>query len=138
MVARPESAKGGLPSQAPFGLRLLYWRKNFFDPDPLFIWLAPRSWFFWTPAFLVVSACCIILAAGLVWANGQAVAGSFLSALRWETALFAWLTLLFVTTCHEFAHGLASWPQTERGWSCRRTRCRPRRYLPNCPRLYSL
>src|SRR5205085_829876 len=33
-------------------------------------------------------------------------ARSFLSSLRWETVLLAWLALLFVTTCHEFAHGL--------------------------------
>jgi multidrug efflux pump subunit AcrA (membrane-fusion protein) len=91
---------------APFGLRLLYWRKNFFDPDRLFTWLAPKIWWFWTPAFLVFSAGCIVLAAGLLWANRHELAGSFLSALRWETAFFVWLVLMFVTTCHEFAHGL--------------------------------
>jgi multidrug resistance efflux pump len=91
---------------APLGLRLLYWRKSLFDPDRLFTWLAPKIGFFWTPAFLFVSAGCIALAAALVWANRQAVAGSFLSALRWETAALAWLTLLLVTTGHEFAHGL--------------------------------
>jgi multidrug efflux pump subunit AcrA (membrane-fusion protein) len=47
-----------------------------------------------------------VLATALLWANRHGVAGSFLSALRWETALLAWLVLLFVTTCHEFAHGL--------------------------------
>jgi multidrug efflux pump subunit AcrA (membrane-fusion protein) len=92
--------------RAPFGLRILYWRKNFFDPDRLFAWLAPRLWFFWTPAFLVFSAGCIGLAAVLLWANRQGLAHSFLNSLRWETALLAWLVLLFVTTCHEFAHGL--------------------------------
>jgi multidrug efflux pump subunit AcrA (membrane-fusion protein) len=91
---------------APLGLRLLYWRKNFFDPDRLFTWLAPKIWWFWTPAFLVFSAGCIVLAAFILWSNGQSLAGSFLSALRWETAVLAWLVLMFVTTCHEFAHGL--------------------------------
>jgi hypothetical protein len=92
--------------QAPLGLRLLYWRKNFFDPDRLFTWLAPRIWFFWTPAFLLFSAGCIALAAGLLWVNRQNAASSFLSALRWETAPLAWLVLMLVTTGHEFAHGL--------------------------------
>src|SRR5262249_33863749 len=94
------------PGAAPFGLRLLFWRKRFFDPDRLFTWLAPRTWFFWTPAFLFFSAGSIVLAAALLWANRQSLASSFLSALRWETAVLAWLALLFVTTCHEFAHGL--------------------------------
>jgi putative peptide zinc metalloprotease protein len=91
---------------APFGLRLLYWRKSIFDPDRLFTWLAPKIGFFWTPAFLVVSAGCIVLAAALLWVNRHEAGHSFLSALRWETAVLAWLTLLVVTTCHEFAHGL--------------------------------
>lgn len=95
-----------IPDAAPFGLQLLYWRKKFFDPDRLFTWLSPKLWFCWTPAFLLFSAGCIVLAAGLLWANRQILAGSLLSSLRWETAFFAWLVLMFVTTCHEFAHGL--------------------------------
>jgi multidrug resistance efflux pump len=93
---------------APPGQRqsILHWRKNIFDPDRLFTWLAPRIWFFWTPAFLVFSAACILLAAALVWANARELAVSFLDALRWETAFLVWLTFMLVTTGHEFAHGL--------------------------------
>jgi multidrug resistance efflux pump len=98
--ARPERGA------APFGLRLLYWRKSLFDPDRLFTWLAPRVRFFWTPAFLVVSAGCILLAAVLLWANCREAAVSLLGALRWETAVLAWLALMLVITAHEFAHGL--------------------------------
>src|SRR5262249_34081715 len=98
--ARPERGA------APFGLRLLYWRKSLFDPDRLFTWLAPKIRFFWTPAFLVVSAGCILLAAVLLWANRGEAARSLLGALRWETAVLAWLVILLVTTAHEFAHGL--------------------------------
>jgi putative peptide zinc metalloprotease protein len=94
------------PGTAPFGLRLLYWRKNLFDPDRLFTWLAPKIAFFWTPAFVLFSAGCIVLAAGLLWANRHDAAQSLVSALRWETAPLAWLVLMLVTTCHEFAHGL--------------------------------
>jgi multidrug resistance efflux pump len=92
--------------RAPYDLRLLYWRKSFFDPDRFFTWLAPKIWFFWTAAFVVFSAGCIVLATALLWANRQGLAGSFLNALRWETAILAWVVLLGVTTCHEFAHGL--------------------------------
>jgi hypothetical protein len=90
----------------PFGLRLLYWRKSFFDPDRFFSWLAPKIWWCWTPAFLIFSAGCIVLAAGLLWANRQGLGQSLLSSLRPQTALLAWLVLLLVTLCHEFAHGL--------------------------------
>jgi multidrug efflux pump subunit AcrA (membrane-fusion protein) len=95
-----------LGGKAPFGLRMLYWRKNFFDPDRFFTWLAPKIWWCWTPAFLVFSAGCIGMAAVLLWANRQGLAHSFINSLRWETAILAWLVLLFVTMCHEFAHGL--------------------------------
>src|SRR4029077_2277478 len=91
---------------ATLGLRILYWRKSIFDPDRLFTWLAPKLWFCWTPAFLFFSAGCIVLAAGLLWAERRMLAGSLLSSLRWETALLAWLALMLVTTCHKFAHGL--------------------------------
>jgi multidrug efflux pump subunit AcrA (membrane-fusion protein) len=95
-----------LGGKAPFRLRILHWRKNFFDPDRFFNWLAPKIWWCWTPTFLVFSAGCIGLAAVLLWANREGLAQSFVNSLRWETAILAWLVLLFVTFCHEFAHGL--------------------------------
>jgi multidrug efflux pump subunit AcrA (membrane-fusion protein) len=90
----------------PHGQGVLYWRRNLFDPDRLFARLAPRLWFFWTPAFLVSSASCIFLAAIVVWANRQQVAANFIPALRWETAVIGWMTLLVVGILHESAHGL--------------------------------
>jgi multidrug efflux pump subunit AcrA (membrane-fusion protein) len=110
LQAGPGAAPVGRPADAgpatPERQSLLHWRKSLFDPDRLFTWLAPRLWFFWTGAFLAISAGCILLAAALVWANRHGVAGSFAHALRWETAALVWLTLLLVTTLHEFAHGL--------------------------------
>src|SRR5262249_41300394 len=55
---------------------------------------------------LIVSAGCILLAAGLLWANRHELASSFKLAWRWDAAVLAWLALLTVTTLHEFAHGL--------------------------------
>jgi multidrug efflux pump subunit AcrA (membrane-fusion protein) len=85
---------------------LLYWRKKLLDPDRLFDWLAPRIWFFWTRGFLAVSAGMILLAAVLMWANRHELAASFLDVFGWETVVLACVTLLVVTTLHEFAHGL--------------------------------
>jgi multidrug efflux pump subunit AcrA (membrane-fusion protein) len=85
---------------------LLYWRKRLFDPDRLFTWLAPRLGFCWTRGFLIFSASCIGLAALLLWANRSELAQSYSYALRWETAVWAWLVLFVVTLLHESAHGL--------------------------------
>ncbi len=85
---------------------ILYWRKNIYDPDRLFTWLAPRLWFFWTRAFLALSAACIALAVLVVCASHHELAASFADALRWESVVWAWLMLLVVTALHESAHGL--------------------------------
>jgi multidrug resistance efflux pump len=101
--ARPSKTQGVPPSRRQ---SILYWRKNIIDPDRLFTWLAPKLWFFWTRGFLVFSAVSILLAAVLLWANRQELAGSVTNALQWQTAIWAWLALLAVTTLHESAHGL--------------------------------
>src|SRR5262245_50484791 len=103
-AGRPADAGPG--SAAPKGQSLLHWRKSLLDPDRLLTRLEPPLGVFWTGACLAASAACILLAAALLWANRQALAGSFAHALRWETAVLVWLTLLLVTTLHEFAHGL--------------------------------
>ena len=99
-----ESDSGG--ATQPRRQSILYWRKNFFDPDRVFSWLAPRLSFFWTPPFLVVSGGCIALAAVVFWANRREVASSVAHALNWELAVVTCLVLAMVTILHESAHGL--------------------------------
>src|SRR5262249_39327800 len=48
----------------------------------------------------------ILAAAVLVAVNWEELVTSFAQAMRWETVVVAWITLMLVTTCHEFAHGL--------------------------------
>lgn len=93
-------------AQPPSGQSLLYWRIRLFDPDRLLNWLLPKIAFFWTRTFVVLSLGFILLAAGLLCANAHGLITSFRYALRWETLALVWLTLLTMTTCHEFAHGL--------------------------------
>src|SRR5262249_46922432 len=90
----PAVAAAGPPRPARPRQSILYWRKNIFDPDRLFTWLAPQIAFIWTRTFLLASAACIVLAATLVWANRQDLVSSFAHAWRWETALLVWLTLI--------------------------------------------
>jgi multidrug resistance efflux pump len=85
---------------------IFHWRKNLWDPDRFFIWLAPQIRFFWTPLFLLFSAGCILLAVLLVGVNRQELAGSFSHALCWRTGILVGLTLLLIGTVHECAHGL--------------------------------
>jgi multidrug efflux pump subunit AcrA (membrane-fusion protein) len=118
LVPRPELAEGigeicQEPARSsktqrvpPSRQSLLAWRCRFFDPDRLFTFLEPRLRFFWTRSFLVLSAVCILAAAGLVWLNRHELVSSFAGAVRLETAVWVWLTLLIVTACHESAHGL--------------------------------
>jgi multidrug efflux pump subunit AcrA (membrane-fusion protein) len=92
------------PSQAD--LSGVGWRLRLLDPDRMLCWLAPKLWFFWTSAFLALSLGCIVAAAALVVVNWQGMAASFAHALRWQTLILVWLTLLLTTLCHEVARGL--------------------------------
>jgi hypothetical protein len=103
----PAPPPGPAARPAPRPLQsLLYWRKSLADPDRFLTWLEPRLRFLWTPAFLAVSAACILLAAGLVWVNRAALVSSFADALRWDAVVAVWLALVVAPACHEFAHGL--------------------------------
>ena len=93
-------------ARRPCRQSLLYWRYNIFDPDRFFAWLEPKTRFFWTAPFCVLSLLCVLGAAILVWANRHELVSSFAHALCWQTLVLAWFTLALVTTCHEFAHGL--------------------------------
>ncbi|WP_406696397.1 hypothetical protein V5E97_35940 [Singulisphaera sp. Ch08] len=41
-----------------------------------------------------------------MWIDRRELVTGFSNVLRWEVVALAWLTLLAVTTLHEFAHGL--------------------------------
>ncbi len=99
---------GPSPAATPSKKRqsILYWRISIFDPDRLFNWLEPKIRFIWTRTFLIVTAAMILLAALVASANTYELISRFPDMLRWQTWFAAWLVLVFVTTCHEFAHGL--------------------------------
>jgi putative peptide zinc metalloprotease protein len=108
----PTAAAPATPAPAPppaprrTGQSILYWRKNVFDPDRLFNWLEPKVRFLWTSYFLVVSLLVIAAAGVLTWMSRGELVSHFPGALRWETLVAVWLTVVVTTTLHEFAHGL--------------------------------
>src|SRR5205085_2084157 len=81
-------------------MSLLYWRKNFFDPDRFFNWLEPKIRFVWTRGFLHVSLAAMVVAGVLLWANSDELFSFLPHALRWETLAVAWVTLVVATFCH--------------------------------------
>jgi hypothetical protein len=97
------------PRAAPRGRvrgSLLYLRFPAFDPDRLFTRLLPLVRFCFTPWFLALSGALILLAAGITVVHWEGITRDFLRFFRLETLFLAWLTVLAVTTAHEFAHGL--------------------------------
>src|SRR4051794_19073709 len=105
-AAGAETAEPPKATSAPRRQSILYWRKSLFDPDRLFNWLEPRIRFVWTGAFFVASALAIVGALGVSWSCRAEMVSKFPQAMQWETLALAWVALVTVTTCHEFAHGL--------------------------------
>src|SRR5262249_26194662 len=105
---RPEAtvAPSVTPPRPRARQSILFWRKSLFDPDRFFAWAAPKLWFLWTPAFVVLSAALIGLAAILVWTNWQELLRPFSNGLHAQTVVLAWVVLMITIFCHEFAHGL--------------------------------
>ncbi|HVA49903.1 MAG TPA: efflux RND transporter periplasmic adaptor subunit [Pirellulales bacterium] len=90
----------------PAGQNLLAWRKTLFDPDRFFTAVEPHVRFFWTRAFLVLSAVLIVTAAIDLWLNRDQFVSDLAENLRWQTLVLGGLALLAVTALHESAHGL--------------------------------
>jgi multidrug resistance efflux pump len=84
----------------------LYIRLKAFDPDRLFDRLLPAVGFFFTSRFLIFSAIIILIAACITIASWNEIARDVRGLYRFDALLLAWVTLLSVTTLHEFAHGL--------------------------------
>lgn len=100
------------PQPAPVQSRLrargslLYLRWKLCDPDRILGVLANRLRWLFTPAFLGLSALLMIVALGVIVTNYHAI-GRHLPALwRTDFLVFAWITMLGVLACHEFAHGV--------------------------------
>ncbi|MGH7409691.1 MAG: efflux RND transporter periplasmic adaptor subunit [Candidatus Methylomirabilis sp.] len=103
-----EGADGGHLAQrrGRIGGSLLYLRLKAFDPDRLLNHLLSKVKFFFTRPFIVCSAALILLAVGITISNWNEIGLDLLRLYRVQALLLAGLTLLCVTTAHEFAHGL--------------------------------
>jgi putative peptide zinc metalloprotease protein len=84
----------------------LYIRLKVLDPDRLLERLVRVSGFLFTPYFVASSALLILIAAGLTIDNWSEISQDFQRLSLPHTLALAWLTVLTVSTLHEFAHGL--------------------------------
>jgi multidrug efflux pump subunit AcrA (membrane-fusion protein) len=84
----------------------LYFRKNLFDPDQLFNWLAPKIAFIWTRAFVAMSITLIAFAFAVAWTNRTELFSRFNSVFHWQVLALFWVTVVITMVLHEFAHGL--------------------------------
>src|SRR5262249_27860017 len=54
-TAPTEPTSTAPPPVAPSGNSLLHFRVRLIDPDRVLTWLAPKLWFFWTPAYALLA-----------------------------------------------------------------------------------
>ncbi len=103
-----EGAEAAHPAQKRGRIRgnLLYLRLKAFDPDRLFDRLLPKVRFFFTRTFVAGSAALILLAFAITASNSAEIGRDLFGLYRFQALLLVWLTVLLVTTAHEFAHGL--------------------------------
>ena len=101
-----EDPTGSRPASTANRGNLLWYRLKAFDPDRLFDFLIGKIRFFFTPHFVVLSTGLILWAIGTAVLSHAEIASDLSRLWRVENLLFAWITILVVSTFHEFAHGL--------------------------------
>ncbi|MGH7567870.1 MAG: PqqD family peptide modification chaperone [Gemmatimonadales bacterium] len=85
---------------------ILWFRIKAFDPDRLFDWLIPKIGFLFTRYYVVGAIALIGWAILTAVMNAAEIQADLTRLWRVESLVFAWFTILAVTTLHEFAHGL--------------------------------
>jgi len=103
---------GDTPSQPPARSRrlcsgnLLYIRVKAIDPDRFFNRVIGRLAFFFTPWFIVLSLITLAAALAITVSDWNEIVRDLRHLYRFDALVLAWITVLTVTTAHEFAHGL--------------------------------
>jgi putative peptide zinc metalloprotease protein len=85
---------------------LLYLRVRVCDPDRLLGWMARHLNFFYTPAFMVLSALTILGAVAVAMTNWEEAAQTLPRLYQLSAIPVISLVIFLVIAAHEFAHGL--------------------------------
>jgi putative peptide zinc metalloprotease protein len=89
-----------------FSGNLLYIRVKAIDPDRFLDRIVGRLAFFFTPWFIGLSLATLVTALAITVTNWNEIVRDLSHLYRFDALLLAWITVLTVTTAHEFAHGL--------------------------------
>jgi putative peptide zinc metalloprotease protein len=84
----------------------LYIRVRAIDPDQFFDRIVGRLAFFFTPWFIALSLGTLATALAITISDWNEILRDLSHLYRFDALLLAWITVLTVTTAHEFAHGL--------------------------------
>jgi putative peptide zinc metalloprotease protein len=107
-LLEPQHPQNERRTTAPKRVRgsILYLRLKVFDPDHLLGQLARRLSFFFSRGFVLASGATILFALGVLIANWKEIPFNLYRLHATQALFLAWLTALFVTALHEFAHGV--------------------------------
>jgi len=84
----------------------LYIRVRAIDPDQFFDRIVGWLAFFFTPWFIALSLGTLATALAIAISDWNEILRDLSHLYRFDALLLAWITVLTVTTAHEFAHGL--------------------------------
>ncbi len=85
----------------------LYFRVTVFNPDATLDWLEPKLRWLFTVKMGILSAVLGVVAIFTTWVHWPELAGQFHGHFGWRMIALFWMTLVIVTVCHEFGHGIA-------------------------------
>jgi putative peptide zinc metalloprotease protein len=85
---------------------IFYLRCRLFNPDRFLDWLLPKVQFFFTPAFIFLSAMMVLFAAGITAVSFADIRHQFYGVFGIEFLVQVWVIMLGVVFLHELAHGL--------------------------------
>src|SRR6266568_4836922 len=106
LLDQEQRALNGAHSHGRIRGNIFYLRLKAFNPDRLLDRLVTKLKFFFTPAFVWLSALTIFFAACITVANWSEIGRDFGRLYTFSSLVLAYLTMLGVITAHEFAHGL--------------------------------
>ncbi len=85
----------------------LYFRISLFDPNGSLERLEPRMRWLFSTKMVIAGGLFGGIALFLAWSNWPEVMRQLSGMLGWQAAVIAWISIILVTICHEYGHGLA-------------------------------
>ncbi len=85
----------------------LYFRVSLFDPNRSLNWLEPKTKWIFSVETAAAAFVLGLVAIFITWASWSELAAQFATMWGWKTIFVAGSTIIVVSVCHEYGHGLA-------------------------------